>query len=282
MMQDKYNIDEAERTPKGNLFWRRPNGIIEMQLTQGKYCIFDEEDLNILQQYKWYAIKNKNRFYAQSKVMKSLNRRIRLYMSTLLLNHVKYQIKARNIFLDCDSLNYRRNNLNSSIDLNNYIQNNFWSKVERNGPIPQTHPHLGPCWIWTASLNNNGYGQIRSPTQKTMIAAHRLSYELNIGKIPIGFEIDHICHNKICINPSHLRLATHSQNGQYQKWNKRNTSGSKGVSRHRNKWRARIKNNGKEIYLGTYNNIEEAKIAYDKAAKEFFGDFAHIGYHARI
>jgi len=36
----------------------------------------------------------------------------------------------------------------------------FWSKVDKNGPIPQHKPELGPCWVWTGAKMERGYGCI--------------------------------------------------------------------------------------------------------------------------
>jgi hypothetical protein len=54
-----------------------------------------------------------------------------------------------------------------------------------------------------------------------------------------------------------------------------NTSGIKGVSfdKTRNKWRAHIKINGKQMHLGRFDNIEDAKLARQNKAKELFGQY---------
>lgn len=44
------------------------------------------------------------------------------------------------------------------------------------------------------------------------IRAHRFSYELLVGSIPVGMEIDHLCHVRGCVNPSHLEPVTHDEN----------------------------------------------------------------------
>lgn len=64
------------------------------------------------------------------------------------------------------------------------------------------------CWIWTASLDLNGYGQFSYKGKRH--AAHRVSYELFKGPAPT--ELDHICRVRCCVNPDHLEGVTHHVN----------------------------------------------------------------------
>jgi hypothetical protein len=86
----------------------------------------------------------------------------------------------------------------------------FWRKVNKNGPIPQEKPELGPCWVWTARARGEGYGKF--DTGKKHDFAHRLSYELLCGPIPEGLELDHLCRNRLCLNPKHLEPVTRRVN----------------------------------------------------------------------
>jgi len=74
----------------------------------------------------------------------------------------------------------------------------FWSKVDFDGP--------GGCWLWTASISSKGYGQ--SYFKGVTVIAHRLSYELLIGPIPDGLQIDHLCRVRHCVNSDHLEPVT--------------------------------------------------------------------------
>lgn len=87
----------------------------------------------------------------------------------------------------------------------------FWGHVDLSGPIPNARPDLGACWLWTGSLNNGGYGR-HYITRRTQVAAHRLSYELNVGPIPDGLTIDHLCKVQRCVNPQHLEPVTMAEN----------------------------------------------------------------------
>jgi len=72
------------------------------------------------------------------------------------------------------------------------------------------------CWIWTAKINEKGYGllDVRNETKTHSInkRAHRVSYEVFIEPIPDGHEIDHACCNRACINPAHLEAVTKKVN----------------------------------------------------------------------
>jgi len=80
------------------------------------------------------------------------------------------------------------------------------------------------CWEFTGSIEWTGYGKI-SVNQK-YVKAHRLSYELHIGPIPPGMDLDHICHtiencpggvtcpHRRCVNPAHLKPATRRENAR--------------------------------------------------------------------
>lgn len=67
------------------------------------------------------------------------------------------------------------------------------------------------CWEFTGARDRQGYGRLMGLDQVTRFA-HRLSYELFVGPIPDGLQIDHLCNNPPCVSPAHLRPATARQN----------------------------------------------------------------------
>ena len=65
----------------------------------------------------------------------------------------------------------------------------------------------GECWIWTKSVNKDGYGLCWNPILKD-IHSHRVAYMLLVGAIPKGLTLDHLCRNRACCNPAHLEPVT--------------------------------------------------------------------------
>ncbi len=70
------------------------------------------------------------------------------------------------------------------------------------------------CWIWQGPTSGNGrgggYGRMCLDNQT--VATHLVSYTHFYGYIPSKKQIDHICNNRLCCNPTHLELVTHLQN----------------------------------------------------------------------
>lgn len=68
------------------------------------------------------------------------------------------------------------------------------------------------CWLWTGQIGRRGYGQIGSGSDGRTLLTHRVSYELNVGPIPEGLTLDHLCRVRHCINPAHLEPVTAREN----------------------------------------------------------------------
>ena len=81
----------------------------------------------------------------------------------------------------------------------------FWEKVKKIND---------GCWEWIASLDHGGYGKfmlaydVEKPKANRNRKAHRYSWELLRQEIPPGMYVDHMCRNKRCVNPDHLRVVT--------------------------------------------------------------------------
>ena len=137
----------------------------------------------------------------------------------------------------------------------------FWASVDKSGN----------CWTWTAGKSDTGYGQCRFKGRK--VGSHRASYEIAKGRIPTGMQIDHTCHNRGCVNPDHLRLATHKENAENVAGARANsTSGIRGVYwiEKRQRWMASLRHNGKQMFIGHFTDVREAEAAVITKRNELF------------
>lgn len=76
------------------------------------------------------------------------------------------------------------------------------------GPLPcGLLARVAPCWEWPGFIDYGGYGRVGGTKY-----AHRVIYEAAVGPIPPGLVIDHVCHNRKCVNPNHLEAVTQGVN----------------------------------------------------------------------
>lgn len=134
----------------------------------------------------------------------------------------------------------------------------------------------GDCLLWTGSKDRGGYGTIQ--VSGRTVGAHRFAWENANGPIPDGMSIDHICHNRDCVLPDHLRLATHKENTSYLSGPlSNNTSGFRNVYAKNSGWEVSVGKDGKTHYFGIYSSIEEAAKVAESARVSLFGKFAGKG-----
>lgn len=135
----------------------------------------------------------------------------------------------------------------------------FWSHVEKTDS----------CWLWTAS-KSRGYGKLTLHGRTAW--AHRVAFEMGNGPIPKGMEIDHICRVPACVNPSHLRLATHKENSENHGVRSDNSSGRRGVTLRSDTGRfsGRVVHDGVQYSAGSFDTREQAHAAVSTLRQTLF------------
>ena len=123
-------------------------------------------------------------------------------------------------------------------------------------------------------LSSSGYAvrKIGPAGKQRNIYMHRI-----VLKCPNNKETDHINRNRIDNQRTNLRIASRSQNASNRECPR--SSDYRGIQ-HRtvNSWRATIRINGKSFSLGHFASSKLAALAYDRAAKKYFGEFARCNF----
>lgn len=130
-----------------------------------------------------------------------------------------------------------------------------------------------------AGCNSDGYLKVDVCLfdYRSTVKLHRAAWFLFHGVWPKD-QVDHINNVRDDNRIVNLREATSAENGGNQKVRESGSSKYKGVCWDKQvcKWRAQIMVNCKQIYLGCYHNEKEAALAYNKAALEYFREYAKI------
>lgn len=138
------------------------------------------------------------------------------------------------------------------------------------------------AWVlrhrWHALRRSDGRGfyaarNLPRPARGT-VYLHRVLMEA-----PAGVEVDHVSGDGLDCRKANLRLATHRDNAANTQRVVVARSGFKGVRQTAaGRWRAYIKNHGRQLHLGHFDSPEEAARAYDEAAVRLFGQFARPNF----
>lgn len=142
----------------------------------------------------------------------------------------------------------------------------LWWKIRASGRV---------MWRPAGSIDKNGYIGIGFGGK--VFKAHHLAWLIVTGDWPRG-EIDHKNLNRADNKWKNLREATRGQNQSNSRKYRNNTSGFKGVCWHKQhrKWYAQLQSNGKQVFLGLFDDPAIAAVAYAKGARRHHGEFARL------
>lgn len=129
-------------------------------------------------------------------------------------------------------------------------------------------------WHYSEYGDGKGYAKTNNRNKKgepALLRMHRL-----VMKAKSTQKVDHINMNTLDNRKSNLRFVTQSQNMINARIRKNNTSGYKGVCflKREQKWRANTWKDGKQIWIGDYNNIKDAAHAYNAVVSKLHGEYA--------
>lgn len=128
-------------------------------------------------------------------------------------------------------------------------------------------------YTWCIKIKNGSDSRLVSLTDGKMRFLHRIIMNIEDQSIIV----DHINHKQYDNRKNNLRLCSSRENSLNTSLSKNNTSGVNGVSMMKNgKYRAYINENYKQIHLGSFDTLEEAKSARKKASIQLYGDFANL------
>ena len=131
-------------------------------------------------------------------------------------------------------------------------------------------PQVGTTGYYQVSLHKNG----KSKNNKI----HKLVANAFINNLSNKRNIDHMDNERLNNHVSNLRWCTSQENARNTKLSNKSTSGVKGICFHKqqSKWRAHIVINGKQIHLGLFDTLDDAKVARQFKANQLFGNFVHL------
>jgi hypothetical protein len=139
-----------------------------------------------------------------------------------------------------------------------------WKKTQRTDCIGKV----------VGSLTGTGY--LVTVVNGKMYQLHRLVWVWVYGNDPGAIEMDHRDRNRTNNRWYNLRLADFTQNRINTATQSNNTTGVRGVNKRGNTYVARIRVRNKRHHLGSFASLEEAAVAYKKAAEQLHGEFAPV------
>jgi hypothetical protein len=154
-----------------------------------------------------------------------------------------------------------------------YLGEGEWAIVE-----PEDYYRFGNL-KWGINGSGDRYYAVRNVKTGTG-KTKRVYMHREIMNPPPGLLVDHKNNNPLDNRRENLRLATRSQNMQNKRKKKNATSKYFGVHliKAEGKWSARVKNEGKLILVGRFDNEIDAARAYDAAVRKHHIEFARLNF----
>ena len=176
-----------------------------------------------------------------------------------------------------------------AINWHEFLIADFESGTIRWKPRAREHFPSDRAWkIWNTrdageiagSTTLQGYRRIKMFGKQYL--SHRILYEMANGPIAECLQIDHIDQNKGNNALSNLRLATDTENRYNCSVRANSASGIKGVywHKHRGRWAAAIRHNGRTMHLGLFDTKGMAAVSYAKASLRVHGRFSIYYTHS--
>lgn len=128
-------------------------------------------------------------------------------------------------------------------------------------------------FAWWAPTSHSFYAMRGSEPDRKRIFMHKEIYQTTPGT-----EVDHKNGDTLDNRRCNLRSSNHAQNQQNAKKQSGRSSHFKGVTAWDGRWRARITVARQIIHLGSFGSAKDAAVAYDEAAKKYFGEFARLNF----
>lgn len=95
------------------------------------------------------------------------------------------------------------------------VEDNLSCTFQEHLFLAKIRPGEGGCWLWGGAVSW-GYGKFgvrrKADGKRFMAMVHRLAYEMWVGPIPEGLDLDHLCRVRNCLNPEHLEPVTRKEN----------------------------------------------------------------------
>ena len=176
----------------------------------------------------------------------------------------RYENLKYNLVCSCGCENHQRYKTNRYEIKENYIIMYDFKNREFYISLEDLDKVLKLTWYVREDFNTVTNAQ-------NSISLHRYLLDVNSSNL----DVDHINHNRLDNRRENLRVVNRVQNNRNKGLSKYNTSGCTGVSRARNKWEAYITMNNKKVYLGHYDNKEDAIAARKDAEEKYYGEYSY-------